>query len=159
MCNTAQRYSDELGETEVTFRTHSYSRSRGDDWGRNRSTSEQVRTKKLMTPDEVMRFGVGECLYINPAYNQWPIHYDQIPIPKRDIQLKKECEGMWETIRDRMIRREHNRRPDLDMEEQIRIRLKEADRLLPLPPDEEEETASAGGNRRGKSQSINLPDF
>jgi type IV secretion system protein VirD4 len=76
---TAQRYSDELGETEVTFKTHSYSRSRGDDWGRNRSTSEQVRTKKLMTPDEVMRFGVGECLYINPAYNQWPIHYDQHP--------------------------------------------------------------------------------
>ena len=156
---TAQRYSDELGETEVTFRTHSYSRSRGDDWGRNRSTSEQVRTKKLMTPDEVMRFGVGECLYINPAYNQWPIHYDQIPIPKRDIKLKKECEGMWETIRDRMIRREHNRRPDLDMEEQIRIRLKEADRLLPLPSDEEE----ADGNNAGSSGKqttgvINLPD-
>jgi len=156
---TAQRYSDELGETEVTFRTHSYSRSRGDDWGRNRSTSEQVRTKKLMTPDEVMRFGVGECLYINPAYNQWPIHYDRIPIPKRDIQLKKECEGMWETIRDRMIRREHNRRPDLDMEEQIRIRLKEADRLLPLPSEEEE----ADGNNVGSSGKqatgvINLPD-
>jgi hypothetical protein len=25
---------------------------------------------KPMTPDEVMCFGVGECLYINPAYNQ-----------------------------------------------------------------------------------------
>lgn len=146
-------------ETEVTFRTHSYSRSRGDDWGRNRSTSEQVRTKKLMTPDEVMRFGVGECLYINPAYNQWPIHYDRIPIPKRDIQLKKECEGMWETIRDRMIRREHNRRPDLDMEEQIRIRLKEADRLLPLPSDEEEvDGNNAGSSGKQATGVINLPD-
>jgi hypothetical protein len=66
---------------------------------------------------------------------------------------------MWETVRDRMIRREHNRRPDIDIEQQLQLRLKEAERLLPLPPDEEEETARAGGNRRGKSQSINLPDF
>jgi len=87
------------------------------DFGRNRSTSEQVCTKKLMTSDKVMRFGVGEFLYINLSYNQWPIHYDQIPIPKSDIRLKKECEGMWETIRDRMIRLEYNRRLDLDMEE------------------------------------------
>jgi hypothetical protein len=114
---------------------------------------------KPMTPDEVMRFGVGECLYINPAYNQWPIHYDQIPIPKRDIKLKKECEGMWETIRDRMIRREHNRRPDLDMEEQIRIRLKEADQLLPLPSDEEEADGSnAGSSGKQTTGVINLPD-
>ena len=154
---TAQRYSDELGETEVTFSTHSYSRSRGDDWGRNRSTSEQVRTKKLMTPDEVMRFGIGECLYINPAFNQYPIHYEQVPIPKCDRQLKKECEGLWETIRDRMVRRENSRRPDLDMEEQIRIRLKEADRLLPMPPEEGEEDAPPPKKR--SAQTINLPEF
>ncbi|WP_204150031.1 TraM recognition domain-containing protein [Leptolyngbya sp. CCY15150] len=153
---TAQRYSDELGETEVTFRTHSYSRSRGDDWGRNRSTSEQVRTKKLMTPDEVMRFGVGECLYINPAFNQYPIHYEQVPIPKRDRRLKKDCEGLWETIRDRMIRREHSRRPNLDMEDQIRIRLKEADRLLPMPPEEGED---APPPQKRSAQTINLPEF
>lgn len=154
---TAQRYSDELGETEVTFSTNSYSRSRGEDWGRNRSTSEQVRTKKLMTPDEVMRFGIGECLYINPAFNQYPIHYEQVPIPKCDRQLKKECEGLWETIRDRMVRRENSRRPDLDMEEQIRIRLKEADRLLPMPPEEGEEDAPPPKKR--SAQTINLPEF
>ncbi|WP_204150033.1 hypothetical protein [Leptolyngbya sp. CCY15150] len=88
-----------------------------------------------MTPDEVMRFGVGECLYINPAFNQYPIHYEQVPIPKSDRLLKKECEGLWETIRDRMIRREHSRRPNLDIEEQTRRRLKEADRLLLMPPE------------------------
>ena len=156
---TAQRYSDEMGETEVTYRTRSYSRSRGDDWGHNRSVSEQIRTKKLITPDEVMRFGVGECLYINPAYNQWPIHYDRIPIPKTDIQLKKECEELWETIRDRMIRREQNRRLDLNMEEQIRIRLQEADRLLPMPP-EDEETDSHGTGQpiQPTTGVINLPD-
>jgi hypothetical protein len=44
-----------------------------------------------------------------------------------------------------MIRREHNRRPDIDIEQQLQLRLKEAERLLPLPPDEEEEAASAGG--------------
>ncbi|MGP1384053.1 MAG: type IV secretory system conjugative DNA transfer family protein [Thainema sp.] len=156
---TAQRYSDEMGETEVTYRTRSYSRSRGDDWGRNRSVSEQIRTKKLITPDEVMRFGVGECLYINPAYNQWPIHYDRIPIPKTDIQLKKECEGLWETIRDRMIRREQNRRPNLNMEEQIRIRLQEADRLLPMPPEDEEvDSYSTGQPTQPTTGVINLPD-
>lgn len=156
--NTARQYSDELGETEVTFQTKSYSRSRGDDWGRNRSISEQVRTKKLISPDEVMRFGVGECIYVNPGYGQLPIHYEQLSIPKGDIQLKKECESLWEDVRDRMIRREHNRRPDMDIEQQLQLRLKEAERLLPLPPDEEE-TASAGGKKKGKSKSINLPDF
>lgn len=155
---TAQRYSDELGETEVTFKTTSYSRSYGGDRNRNRSVSEQVRTKKLIAPDEVMRFDVGECIYINPGYDQWPIHYEQLPIPKADIHLKKECEGMWETIRDRMIRREHNRRPDLDMEEQIRIRIKEADRLLPMPPEDDEDNGNIGQSGKQKSGVISLPD-
>jgi type IV secretion system protein VirD4 len=158
--NTAAQYSDELGETEVSFQTKSYSRSRGDDWGRNRSVSEQVRTKKLISPDEVMRFDVGECIYVNPAYGQYPIHYEQLPIPKGDIQLKKECEGMWETVRDRMIRREHNRRPDIDIEQQVRIRLQEADRLLPMPQEEGDEAEGGSSGSQGKQTTgvINLPD-
>ncbi|WP_204150032.1 hypothetical protein [Leptolyngbya sp. CCY15150] len=70
-----------------------------------------------MTPDEVMRFGidktfyrfVGEGLYISPDFKQYLIHYAQVPIPKRDRYLKKECEGLWETSRDRAIKRENSR--------------------------------------------------
>lgn len=153
---TARSYTDELGEEEVTFQTKSYSRSRGDDWGRNRSVSEQVRTKKLLTPDEVMRFDVGECIYINPAYGQLPIHYEQLPVPKADIKLKKECEGMWETVRDRMIRREQKRRPDLNMEQQLQLRLQEAERLLPMPPDEEGDSNGSGKGGR-KQAEASLP--
>jgi len=150
---TAKSYTDELGEEEVLFKTRSFSRSFGESRSRNRSTSEQVRTKPLVQVDEIMRFDVGECIYINPAYNQKPIHYDQLPIPSDDVDLKKDCEGMWESVRDRMIRRERNRRPDLNMEEQIRIRLDEAERLLPMPPDPD----NPGANTSNKNGASNKP--
>ena len=134
---TAEGYSKEIGEKEVTYRTKSWSRTRGDDRGRNRSVSEQVRTRPLILADEVMRFGVGECIFINPDYNQKPIHFrKRLQIPKKDIKRRNSCEALWPTIRKKIIQNEEKRRPNLDLEKQIELRFKEAEKLLPMPSEQ-----------------------
>ena len=141
---TAEGYSKEIGEKEVTYRTKSWSRTRGDDRGRNRSISEQVRTRPLILADEVMRFGVGECIFINPDYNQKPIHFKKrLQIPTKDIERRKTCEKLWPMVRKKLIRAESRRRHNLDLEKQIEIRFREAERLLPMPPSQ--------GNNKGVS--------
>ena len=151
---TARNFSDFLGDTEVTIQTRSWSHSRGDNWGRNKSISEQVHKRPLLLPDDFNRFGTGECIFINPAYRNHdqanlPQHLKQIRIPKSDIQMAEACEHLWEQqVRQRLIQREQQRRPNLDIEEQLRLRFEEAERLLPLPPDENDnaqpESATAG---------------
>lgn len=83
---------------------------------------------------DLLRFGVGECIFINPDYNQKLIHFKKrLQIPTKDIKRRNICEDLWPTVRERLIRNESRRRPNLDLEKQIEIRFKEAERLLPMP--------------------------
>ncbi|WP_008315637.1 type IV secretory system conjugative DNA transfer family protein [Leptolyngbya sp. PCC 6406] len=142
--DTAKSYSDFIGETEITMQNKSWSRQRGGSGGRNRTISEQTRTRPLILPDEFTRFGTGECVFINPAYgNQHqanlPQHIDQITISQAEIALEQDCEDLWaRKVRRSLVQREQRRRPPLDIEEQLQRRIDEAERLLPLPPDEED---------------------
>ena len=136
--DTAKAYSDYIRETEVTIRNTSWSRQRSDDRGRNRTISEQTRTQPLILSDEITRFDVGECLVINPAYHNQkqanlPQHVNQIRISKDDQTLEKQCEQLWQDrIMPQLIQWEQQRRPDLDIEAQLQLRIDETERRLPL---------------------------
>lgn len=144
--DTAKAYSDYIGETEVTIRNKSWSRQRGDDRGRNRTISEQTRTRPLILADDITRFDVGECIVINPAYRNQkqanlPQHVNQIRISEADQTLEKQCEQLWQDkIKSQLIQRERQRRTDLDIEAQLQLRIDEAERRLPLPPDKAEDS-------------------
>lgn len=137
----ARTYQEQLGNIEIKVRNKSWSPGKGG----GASYSEQLQTRPLMLADEFNGFDIGECVYRNPAYktrkrSSLPQHFKQLTVPKADIQREKECETIWESImRDRLTARETARRPKLNLLEQLNARLAEAERLLPLPPDEDDD--------------------
>ncbi len=142
--NTAKDQSSFLGEEEIIIENKSKTHQRGEGRG-SISKSQQTQTKPLITAYEINQFKVGECIYLNPGFSDGdresiPQHLKRIEIPEEDISLHKECEKMWlNTVRDRLIQREQGRRPNMNFEQQLQARFEEAERLLPLPPDEEDE--------------------
>jgi type IV secretory pathway TraG/TraD family ATPase VirD4 len=62
---SAKYFSDYLGDEEVRYRQKSRSSSKG---GGSSSTSEQDKTKKLFSPEEMLKLPAGHCIFINPAY-------------------------------------------------------------------------------------------
>jgi type IV secretory pathway TraG/TraD family ATPase VirD4 len=62
---SAKYFSDYLGDEEVHYRQKSRSSSKG---GGSSSTSDQDKTKKLFSPEEMLKLPAGHCIFINPAY-------------------------------------------------------------------------------------------
>jgi TraM recognition site of TraD and TraG len=63
---SAKYFSDYLGDEEVHYRQRSRSTSKD---GGSRSTSDQDKTKKIFSPEEILKLPPGSCLFINPAYS------------------------------------------------------------------------------------------
>jgi type IV secretory pathway TraG/TraD family ATPase VirD4 len=62
---SAKYFSDYLGDEEVRYKQRSRSNSK--DGGSN-STSDQDKTKKMFSPEEILKLPAGTCVFINPAY-------------------------------------------------------------------------------------------
>jgi type IV secretory pathway TraG/TraD family ATPase VirD4 len=62
---SAKYFSDYLGDREIHCRQKSRSNGKG---GVNRSISEQDKTKKILSPEEILKLPAGTCIFINPAY-------------------------------------------------------------------------------------------
>jgi type IV secretory pathway TraG/TraD family ATPase VirD4 len=62
---SAKYFSDYLGDEEVRYKQKSRSNSK--DGGSN-SISEQDKTKKMFSPEEILKLPAGTCVFINPAY-------------------------------------------------------------------------------------------
>jgi type IV secretory pathway TraG/TraD family ATPase VirD4 len=62
---SAKYFSDYLGDEEVHYKQKSRSNSK--DGGSN-SVSEQDKTKKMFSPEEILKLPAGTCVFINPAY-------------------------------------------------------------------------------------------
>jgi type IV secretory pathway TraG/TraD family ATPase VirD4 len=81
---SAKLFSDYLGSEHVDYKQRSKSSSKG---GASTSHSEQERMKLLMAPDEYLRLGTGQCIFINPSYK----NSDHSFIPVRlTIKLNKQ---------------------------------------------------------------------
>jgi type IV secretory pathway TraG/TraD family ATPase VirD4 len=62
---SAKYFSDYLGDEEVHYRQRSRSSSKD---GGSSSSSDQDKTKKIFTPEEILKLPAGHCVFINPAY-------------------------------------------------------------------------------------------
>jgi type IV secretory pathway TraG/TraD family ATPase VirD4 len=71
---SAKYFSDFLGDEEVHYRQRSRSSSKD---GGSRSSSDQDKTKKIFSPEEILKLPSGSCLFINPAYS----NSDEASIP------------------------------------------------------------------------------
>lgn len=159
--DTAKEFSDILGETEIWLKTKSWSQQQGGRTGQSQSRSEQVHKRPLILPDEFLRFSQGGCVLRNPGYTAQrqqvkeasiPWRIRQIKISSSDQSQERKCEKIWNnTLRQRLIDLEQDRRPTMNLEEQLALRQQEAERLLPLPPESEPSQMIPGGSQ--------LPDF
>jgi type IV secretory pathway TraG/TraD family ATPase VirD4 len=62
---SAKYFSDYLGDEEVRYKQKSRSSGKG---GGSNSVSQQDKTKKMFSPEEILKLPAGTCVFINPAY-------------------------------------------------------------------------------------------
>lgn len=131
---TAREFSQYLGQKEVSH----YTKSRSSGKSPSRSRNQQVQQVALVTPDEFLKFGKGECAYVNPGHSV-PRGASSVPvrcrvrIPDKEISIHQKSLKAWgETVRERLTARQQQRNPIEDIDEESRKRAVAADRFLPL---------------------------
>ena len=130
---TAKEFSQYLGQKEVSH----YTKSRSSGKSSSRSSNQQVQQVALVTPDSFLKFGKGECVYVNPGHrsergtSSVPVRC-RVKISKEEIEIHQKSTAAWgKTVRKRLIAYEQKRNP-LDVDEASRVRGKAADEFLPL---------------------------
>jgi TraM recognition site of TraD and TraG len=98
---SAKYFSDYLGDEEVKYKQKSRSNSK--DGGSN-SVSEQDKTKKMFSPEEILKLPAGSCIFINPAYaNQTEASIPmKLKVHVGDGEMQRRAYG--ETNFDRVIK-------------------------------------------------------
>ena len=151
--DTAKKYSERYGEKEISLKTKSVSQSQGH---RTTSWSESLQKMPLFSVDEILRFPQGRCVITNPAYSsngEGSIPYPlTIPIPKSDIKRQKESEALWDTqVRPRLESRVQLSSLE-ELTNALYLRIAEAEKMLPLPPEEGGAAPASQVNRSRPSQ-------
>jgi type IV secretory pathway TraG/TraD family ATPase VirD4 len=126
---SAKYFSDYLGDEEVVYRQKSRSSSKD---GGSYSSSEQDKTKKLFSPEELLKLPAGSCILINPAYadkqeSSIPVRL-KVGIGKGEVNRREYGQSKFSLFIEQAIKRE---RLKLIGDNDIHIRLREIDRLLP----------------------------
>ncbi len=131
------KISKALGEKEIIVKNKS--RSLGSSKGT--TISEQ----KLMTPhfrpDDIGGMPKGMAIYRSPYLKKGsraniPWVMNRMRVSRRDKRQKKKSEQIWfDSSLQKLHVREQQRRPDLDLELEMKKRFKEADKIFPLPKD------------------------
>jgi type IV secretory pathway TraG/TraD family ATPase VirD4 len=148
---SAKYFSDYLGDEEVVYRQKSRSSSKD---GGSTSSSEQDKTKKIFSPEEILKLPAGTCVFINPAYGN--SEESGIPVKLKirvgDGELKRREYGQskFDLFLNQSVRRNKLK---LIKEGDINIRLCEIDKLLSKKPVFDVwEAASALANKIGGVQ-------
>ena len=151
---SAQYFSQYLGETEIHIKQKSKSTGKS---GASRSISEQDRTRKLISPDEILKLPVGHCILINPAYrNKTEANVPlKLPVKILPVERKKEADSRagFERLRQALVKRAQARGVVTISSHDIHIREAAVDRLLPL---RDESGGPSGQPRLGATQAALL---
>lgn len=157
---TAEQYSKRYGETEVTIKNRSTSRSTGHNSSRSVSHSPQIHKKPLISPDEILRFPQGKCVITSPAYGSgdealYPYKL-KIPVSKADIKRAQASENLWPNVRSQLEKRAQYHCQDSNLDQELERRIEEAQRMLPLPNQQDEPVVQGqGGGDALKTETIN----
>lgn len=132
---TAKEFSQYLGQKEVSH----YTKSRSSGKSPSRSRNQQVQQVALVTPDAFLKFGKGECAYVNPGHcsGRGPASVPvrcRVKIPQKEIEIHEKSVAAWHsTVRAKLIARQEKRNPLGDIDFLSRKRGMAADLFLPLP--------------------------
>ncbi|MBD2503900.1 type IV secretory system conjugative DNA transfer family protein [Anabaena azotica] len=133
----AKRFSEFLGKEQIGHRERS--RSSGGKGGSSTSISEQNSTRDLFEPNQFNTLGEGRAVIISPGFaNRKEISLpllEKINIPKADIDLEAKSVAEWYKLQQRLIQNSVLKQPT---EKELRDRLLEAERILPLNPEKKD---------------------
>lgn len=150
---TAKKYSDTLGDTEVEIHNSSRSRSYGGNGGGSRTISLQTLKKPLKPHHEFSQLIRGEAIFRSSAYQgkertNLPWHLSRIRISKYDQEREAECEKLWETeMLSNLIAKEKKRRNAFSVEQILKERIELAEKMFPLPEEPESQSTNANSKR------------
>ncbi|NJP21956.1 MAG: type IV secretory system conjugative DNA transfer family protein [Hydrococcus sp. CRU_1_1] len=103
---SAKLFSDYLDDEEVHYKQRS--RSYGSHNG-STSVSDQERTKRLMSPGEILKLPKGKCILINPGYESNGEAYvpivEKVKLTLAYTALKTKSTFLWGGIRKKLERR------------------------------------------------------
>jgi type IV secretion system protein VirD4 len=133
--NTAKNFSAYLGNHDVHY--HTRSKSYGKSHGRSRS--EQVKEVPLISVNEFLTFGKGQCVMLNPGFQSkkgdkasLPL-LTRMPLVKEDTALMKAATTLWfSQMEKNLTQRAKQNLSITDIDLAVEERQIEADRLLPL---------------------------
>jgi type IV secretory pathway TraG/TraD family ATPase VirD4 len=137
---SAKYFSDYLGDEEVVYRQKSRSTSKD---GSSTSSSEQDKTKKLFSPEEMLKLPAGQCIFINPAYaNQ---RESSIPLKLKvnvgEGELKRRAYG--ESKFHLVIKQLHQKNQySMITNDGIKLRIKALDKIIPSEQERNKETCA-----------------
>ena len=141
--DTAKKYSNRYGDTELIVKNRSRGRNMGKEFSRNVNYSESLQKKPLISVDEILRMGQGMCIVTSPAYGSgnealYPVK-GKVFVPKSDIKRRSESEQLWDEVRVKYERRartyftDSNTGEYLDLNQQLQMRIAHAQEILPMP--------------------------
>lgn len=134
---TEKEISELIGHKEVLIK--SKSKSYSSKGGTQTSISYQAQLTPIFRPDDLRSMGLGSCIYINSLAKKRnrsfiPIYLPNMKILKKDDKFIKFCSNLWSTkIVDKLIQKEKTYRAKYNVEQELEIRNKLANELLPLP--------------------------
>jgi type IV secretion system protein VirD4 len=133
--STAKNFSAYLGNQDVHY--HTSSKSYGKSHGRSRT--EQIKEIPLISVNEFLTFGKGQCVMLNPGYQSkkgekasLPL-LTRMPLVKEDIALMKAGVKIWFSQMEKNLTNRAQRNltiTDIDLD--VENRQIEAERLLPI---------------------------
>jgi type IV secretory pathway TraG/TraD family ATPase VirD4 len=143
---SAQYFSNYLGDEEIQYKQKSRSSGKS---GASQSVSDQERTKKLITPDEIVKLSPGSCILINPAYSNkqesnLPLKL-KVRINKTELEKGEKARAGFKKFLAKL--RKQSKLKPVTVED-IEIRATELDALIPLP--------SKGGQKASIKPKTNL---
>lgn len=129
---SADYFSKYLGESELQLKQKSRSMGRS---GAGRSISEQARTRKLLSADEILKLPTGSCVFINPAYcskteANIPIRL-KVRILASELQKERQSRAVFPHLLQAIQRRAQQRGLLSISAEDIQRREATVERLLP----------------------------
>jgi type IV secretory pathway TraG/TraD family ATPase VirD4 len=100
---SAKYFSDYLGDEEVRYRQRSRSNGKG---GSSYSMADQDKTKKILSPEEILKLPAGTCILINPAYASRteaavPLKL-KIKVGKGELQRRSYSEARFNSIMNQL---------------------------------------------------------
>ena len=134
---SAQAFSQYLGNQEITYkqRSRSYARKGGS----SRSTSDQRQTKPLISASELLKLQTGECVVVSPGMANKKEAYvplkTRINIPQRDLNKVTLSQRLWPKLHKQLS--DHSPQKQL-VDTDVTARIRAAEMLLPLPEESDE---------------------